>query len=114
MSKKEVDRIAILSLLKERCLTQREAALRLALSVRQVRRLYKAYLISKGAQGIAAKYCSRANGGLAVSAMNGCGLCIESHTQVLIKAGISKLAIQTAVRISAVLNAFSVSLAIPQ
>lgn len=60
MSEKEVDRIAILSLLKERCLTQREAALRLCLSVRQVRRLYKTY-IAAGAQGIAAKHRAQPN-----------------------------------------------------
>jgi len=42
---------------------------------------------------------------LAVSAMNGCGMCIDSHEQVLKKAGVSAEAIQTAVRIAAVLKA---------
>lgn len=42
---------------------------------------------------------------LAVSAINGCGMCIEAHTHELTKAGISKLAIQSSVRIAAVLNA---------
>ncbi len=42
---------------------------------------------------------------LAVSAMNGCGMCIDSHEQVLKKAGASAEAIQTAVRIGAVLKA---------
>jgi alkyl hydroperoxide reductase subunit D len=42
---------------------------------------------------------------LAVSAINGCGMCIEAHTQELTKAGVSKLAIQSSVRIAAVLNA---------
>jgi alkyl hydroperoxide reductase subunit D len=42
---------------------------------------------------------------LAVSVINGCGLCIDAHTQELTKAGISKLGIQSSVRIAAVLNA---------
>lgn len=42
---------------------------------------------------------------LAVSIINGCGLCIDSHTQELIKAGVSKLAIQSSARIAAILNA---------
>lgn len=42
---------------------------------------------------------------LAVSAINGCGMCIEAHTQHLIKNGVSKLAIQSSVRIASVLNA---------
>jgi alkyl hydroperoxide reductase subunit D len=42
---------------------------------------------------------------LAVSAMNGCGMCIDAHEQVLKKAGTSAEAIQTAVRIGAVMQA---------
>lgn len=42
---------------------------------------------------------------LAVSAINGCGMCIDAHTQALIKTGMSTLAIQSSVRIAAVLNA---------
>lgn len=42
---------------------------------------------------------------LAVSAINGCGMCIDAHTHALNKAGVSKLAIQSAVRIASVLNA---------
>lgn len=42
---------------------------------------------------------------LAVSAMNGCGMCIDSHEQVLKKAGTTAEAIQTAVRIGAVMKA---------
>jgi len=42
---------------------------------------------------------------LAVSAINGCGLCMESHTKVILKAGISRAAIQHAVRIASVINA---------
>jgi alkyl hydroperoxide reductase subunit D len=42
---------------------------------------------------------------LAVSAINGCGMCIEAHTHELTKSGLSKLAIQSSIRIAAVLNA---------
>lgn len=47
---------------------------------------------------------------LAVSAINGCGMCMDAHEKVLIKAGISKEAIQSAVRIASVLNAFALSI----
>lgn len=42
---------------------------------------------------------------LAVSAINGCGLCIDSHEQVLRQHGVSLEVIQTAVRLAAVVNA---------
>ena len=42
---------------------------------------------------------------LVVSAINGCGLCMETHTRELTKAGVTKLAIQSSIRIAAVLNA---------
>lgn len=42
---------------------------------------------------------------LAVSAINGCGLCIDSHEKVLRQAGVSVAAIQDAVRIASVINA---------
>ncbi len=42
---------------------------------------------------------------LAVSAVNGCGMCIDSHEQHLLSAGLSQDAIQTAVRIAAVVHA---------
>lgn len=42
---------------------------------------------------------------LAVSAINGCGLCIDSHEKVLRHAGMSTSAIQDAVRIASVVNA---------
>lgn len=42
---------------------------------------------------------------LAVSAINGCGMCVEAHTHEVAKAGVSKLGIQSAVRIAAVVNA---------
>jgi len=49
---------------------------------------------------------------LAVSAINGCGMCIDAHTNELIKAGVSKLGIQSAVRIASVLNAVSTGIEI--
>ena len=42
---------------------------------------------------------------LAVSAINGCGMCIEAHTHELVKVGVSKLAIQSSIRIAAVIHA---------
>lgn len=42
---------------------------------------------------------------LAVSAINGCGMCMESHEKVLLQHGVSKETVQAAVRIAAVLNA---------
>lgn len=42
---------------------------------------------------------------LAVSAINGCGLCISSHVQQLLQHGISKATMQTAIRLAATLNA---------
>ena len=42
---------------------------------------------------------------LAVSAMNGCGMCIDSHEQVLKKAGATAETIQNAVRIASVMKA---------
>ncbi len=42
---------------------------------------------------------------LAVSAVNGCGMCIDAHEHELRKAGLSVEAIQAAVRIAAVVHA---------
>jgi alkyl hydroperoxide reductase subunit D len=42
---------------------------------------------------------------LAVSAINGCGLCVENHEKALRKAGVDREAIQSAVRIAAVVRA---------
>ena len=47
---------------------------------------------------------------LAVSAINGCGMCIESHDHALKQAGISKEAIQQAVRIASVIHAVAATL----
>lgn len=42
---------------------------------------------------------------LAVSAINGCGLCIDSHTKQLLKSQVEKITIQHTIRIAAVVNA---------
>jgi alkyl hydroperoxide reductase subunit D len=42
---------------------------------------------------------------LAVSAINGCGMCIESHEKTVRKEGITAEQVQAAVRIAAVVNA---------
>ena len=44
---------------------------------------------------------------LAVSAMNGCGMCIDSHERVLLQHGVKTDAIQSAVRIAAVMKAIA-------
>jgi alkyl hydroperoxide reductase subunit D len=44
---------------------------------------------------------------LAVSAINACGMCIDAHEQQLLKAGLTKEQIQTAVRIASVVHAAS-------
>jgi alkyl hydroperoxide reductase subunit D len=51
---------------------------------------------------------------LAVSALNGCGMCIDTHAHALIKNGVSKLAIQSSIRIAAVLNATAMGIDIAQ
>jgi alkyl hydroperoxide reductase subunit D len=47
---------------------------------------------------------------LAVSAINGCGLCITSHERQLRKHEVSRVAIQSAVRIAAVVHGVAVAL----
>ena len=44
---------------------------------------------------------------LAVSAMNGCGMCIDSHERVLLEHGVKPDAIQSAVRVGAVMKALA-------
>lgn len=44
---------------------------------------------------------------IAVSAMNGCGLCMESHERVLLQHGVKPEIIQSAVRVGAVLKAIA-------
>ena len=47
---------------------------------------------------------------LAVSAVNGCGMCMDSHERVVREAGLTTEAIQAAVRIAAVVHAVAVTL----
>lgn len=47
---------------------------------------------------------------LAVSAINGCGMCIDSHEKVLLQAGVSTATIQTAVRFAAIMQSVAVAL----
>ena len=47
---------------------------------------------------------------LAVSAINGCGMCMDSHEQTLRRHGLSAQAVQSVVRISAAVHAVAVTL----
>jgi len=47
---------------------------------------------------------------LAVSAINGCGMCIDSHEKVLRNAGFTSEQIQAAVRIASVVHAVAATL----
>ncbi|TVQ96931.1 MAG: alkyl hydroperoxide reductase [Deltaproteobacteria bacterium] len=47
---------------------------------------------------------------LAVSAVNGCGACLDSHDKVVRDAGLSKAAVQQSLRIASVLHAIAVVL----
>lgn len=47
---------------------------------------------------------------LAVSAMNGCGKCMDSHEKVLVGKGVSKEAVQAATKIASVLHAVALVL----
>jgi alkyl hydroperoxide reductase subunit D len=47
---------------------------------------------------------------LAVSAINGCGRCLEAHERVVTGQGLSREAVQDAVRIAAVIHGVAVVL----
>jgi alkyl hydroperoxide reductase subunit D len=47
---------------------------------------------------------------LAVSAINGCGMCIDAHEKVLRETGVETAAIQTAVRFAAILQSVAIAL----
>lgn len=47
---------------------------------------------------------------LAVSAINGCGMCIDAHEKVLKDAGISAATVQTAARFAAIIQSAAVAL----
>lgn len=49
---------------------------------------------------------------LAVSAINGCGMCIDAHVHEVTKGGISKQGVQSTIRIAAILNAAAQALII--
>lgn len=42
---------------------------------------------------------------LAVSAINGCGMCMDAHVHEVTKSGVSKTGVQSCIRIAAVINA---------
>jgi alkyl hydroperoxide reductase subunit D len=46
----------------------------------------------------------------AVSAINGCGMCLDSHEQVLRKADVSREVVQEAFKIASVIQAVGVTL----
>jgi alkyl hydroperoxide reductase subunit D len=50
---------------------------------------------------------------LAVSAINGCEMCIRSHEEVVVKGGLSEEHVHDAVRIAATVNAAALSLELP-
>ncbi|MBS7810651.1 carboxymuconolactone decarboxylase family protein [Roseococcus pinisoli] len=47
---------------------------------------------------------------LAVSAINGCGMCMEAHERIVVQGGLSKEQVQSAVRIAAVVHATAVTI----
>lgn len=48
---------------------------------------------------------------LAVSAINGCGMCMDSHEQILVNSGVTRETVQAAVRAAAVIHAIAATLA---
>jgi lipoyl-dependent peroxiredoxin subunit D len=49
---------------------------------------------------------------MAVSAINGCGMCMEAHAHAVVKEGLSKQGVHSAVRIASVVHATAAALAI--
>ncbi|MFI4955404.1 MAG: carboxymuconolactone decarboxylase family protein, partial [Gammaproteobacteria bacterium] len=47
---------------------------------------------------------------LVVSAVNGCGMCIDAHEKQLLKSGIGMSSIQAAVRVASVIHAVALTL----
>ncbi len=64
-------------------------------------------LVNHGMEKIDFELCS-----LAVSAINGCGLCMDSHTKTLLKHEVSYESIQMSIRIAAIINALAQTLSI--
>lgn len=50
---------------------------------------------------------------LAVSAINGCEMCIRSHEEVVIKGGITEEQVHDAVRVAATVNAAAIAIELP-
>jgi lipoyl-dependent peroxiredoxin subunit D len=50
---------------------------------------------------------------LAVSAINGCEMCIRSHEEVVLKGGVSEEQVHDAIRVAATVNAAALSLELP-
>lgn len=51
---------------------------------------------------------------LSISAINGCGMCIDAHVNQLLKENVSRASIQSAIKIAAVINAAALSVFINQ
>lgn len=51
---------------------------------------------------------------MAVSAINGCGMCMKSHAKTLVDSGLTKEAVQSAVRIASVVHAAAQALSIAE
>ncbi|MBK6939541.1 MAG: carboxymuconolactone decarboxylase family protein [Planctomycetes bacterium] len=51
---------------------------------------------------------------LAVSAINGCGMCMDSHEKVLVQAGLTRTQVQDAIRVAAIISALAGTLAIEE
>ena len=49
---------------------------------------------------------------LAVSALNGCGMCMDAHTHAIVKAGASPQSIQSCIRIASVINAAAMAISL--
>jgi len=51
---------------------------------------------------------------LAVSSINGCGMCMEAHTHEVLRAGLTKTGVQSCIRIAAVVNALSQAISLSE
>jgi len=51
---------------------------------------------------------------LAVSAINGCGMCMDAHVAEVVKGGVTRQGVQTAIRIGAVLSAAAQAISIEE
>jgi alkyl hydroperoxide reductase subunit D len=51
---------------------------------------------------------------LAVSAINGCGMCIDAHVAQATKAGVTKQGVQSTIKIASVINAAAQAVAIEE